>query len=88
MQAGLKGGDAQGRMLVMRRGDDDGIDFPGADQFPAVVENPQAALLEGNQLVREGVGNGFEFAPFDLAGQKVIRVMAPDVAHADDAESD
>jgi hypothetical protein len=74
-------------MLVMRRGNDDGIDFAGADQFPAVVENLQAALLVGNEFVRKPGGNRLKLAPFDFAGQKVIRMMAPDVAHADNAKS-
>jgi hypothetical protein len=87
VQPGLKGGDAQCRMLIMRGGNDDGIDFAGTDHFPAVVEDPQAALLEGDKFVNKSVGHGFEFAPLDFASQEVIRVMAPDVAHAGDAES-
>jgi hypothetical protein len=74
-------------MLVMGRGDNDGIDLARADQFPAVIENLQATLLVRGQFVRGPGGNRFEFAPFDFAGQKVIRMMAPDVAHADDTES-
>ncbi len=83
----LQGGDAQGRVLVMRRGDNDRIHFPGANQFLAVIEDLQAALLEGDEFLDKGIGNGLEFAPFDFARQKIIRMMAPDVAHADDAES-
>jgi hypothetical protein len=87
VQPGLERGDAQGGVLVMRRGDEDGIHFARTDQFPSVVENLQTALLVGDKFVRKRVGHGLQLAPFDFAGQEVFRVVAPDVAHADNAET-
>ena len=39
MQAGLERGDAEAGVLVMRRGNDDGIDFAGTNHFFAVGED-------------------------------------------------
>jgi hypothetical protein len=55
VQPGLECGDAKGRVLVMRRGDDDGIDLARAQHFPAVVEDAQTALLKGDEFFHGGI---------------------------------
>ena len=60
-------------MLIMRRGDDDGIDFAGTNQFFAVGENFQAALFVMGEFFGKGVGNGLEFDAFDFAIEKISR---------------
>ena len=52
-----------------------------------VTEHLQAALLTQAFVIgKRVVGNSLEFAPFDLSGQQILRMMAA-IAHADNAES-
>ena len=87
VQPGLQRGDAQGGVLVMRRGNDDGINLARADQFQTVVKNLQPALLVGTEFAQRRGGNRLQFASVNFSSQEIFRVMTPDVSHANDAES-
>ena len=83
MNARVKRGDAQGRVLKMRRGDDDGVHVAGFDERLAVRGSLQRLVSVER---REGITHGHEFAAADLFVGKIIGMVLPNVAHADDAE--
>jgi hypothetical protein len=86
VEAMLNGGDAEGGVLIMRRGDEDGIKGAGADEFIGVAVNFEGEIFF--EFVGRGAADGNEFAAVDFAGAQVFGVMFADVAHADDAQTD
>ena len=67
VQTLLERGDAQRRVLVMRRGDNNRIHQAGADQLFAIRKGLER--LELVQLGRHGIGHRHQFGAIDLARQ-------------------
>jgi hypothetical protein len=84
VHAGLERGHAQGGVLEVRRGDEDRIHLAGADERLAVGEGLQGLVTVER---RGGVAHRDQFAAFDLAASQILGVVAADVAHANDAQS-
>ena len=83
MDALVQRRDAQCGMLVMRRGNDDGINQPGANQLFAIRENLERFVPF--QFARDGIGNRSQFGPTDLARREIAVMVLPDIAHANNA---
>ena len=87
MHPGLQRGNADRRVLVMRRGDDDGIHFARRDQFLSAVEDFQSFGFVRIEFLRRGAANSDEFATQHLAFEQIAGVVFADIAHADDAKT-
>ena len=85
MQAGVQRLYAQRGVLVVGRGDDDGVNLARLDQGFSVAVNCQRFV--GFQLVRRRAANRLQHSLFDRALAEIIGVVPSHVAHADDADS-
>jgi hypothetical protein len=88
MQSGLERGDAEGGMLKMRRGDDNGIHQLGADEFHGVAKDFDALGFIRAEGISPLVAHRCELGARNFAIKQVTGVMLADVAHANDADAD
>ena len=85
MQAGVQRRHAQRGMLVLRRGDDDGVNLARLDQGFSVAVNRQRFI--GFQLAGRRAANRFQHRLFDRAFAQIIGVVPSHVAHANNADA-
>ena len=87
MQTGLQRRNAKTRVLIMRRGNQQGINRATGNHLLARTENLYALFLVFLQLMRRGAAHGGQFAARHFTIQKIVRMEAPHVAHADNANA-
>src|SRR5439155_20505826 len=87
MHPGLQRGNADRRVLVMRRSNDDRVHFARRDQFLSAVEDFQSFGFVRLEFLRRGAANSDEFATRHFALEQIAGVMFADIAHADDAKT-
>ena len=85
MYALTQRGDTQGRVLVMRRGNNHGVHQPGANQLLAISKDFERLVLL--QLARDGVGDRHQFGAIDFAGGQIAMMVLADIAHPDDSQT-
>ena len=85
MQASVQRLHAQRGVLIVRRGDDDGVNLARLDQGFSVAINRQRFI--GFQLAGRRAANRLQHRLFDRPFTQIIGVVASHVAHADDADS-
>jgi hypothetical protein len=86
VEALLESVDADGGVIVVRGGDEDGIDFPGADHFCGTGEVFELGVF--GQFGGIEIADGGEFGSGHFLGEEVSGVNFTHVAEADDAEAD
>ena len=86
VQALLEGVNADRRVVVVRRRDDDSVDLTRADEVPAVRIGLEA--LERREPFRIDVADGRQLSPLDLPFAQVSAVRRPHAPNPDDADSD
>ena len=85
VQTGLEGVDAERGVLVMRRGDDDGVDETGIDHLLGGGEGRDLRELRAPSGV--GFSDGGESEAWNFAGEDAVGVGGAHVAHADDTDA-
>jgi len=72
VEAGFKGGNAEGGVSEVGRGDEDGVDALGREEF--LRRGKAAEFREFLQIGVDGVARGDELATGDFAGEEVFGV--------------
>ena len=88
VQSRLERRDAERRVLIMRRGDDDRVHRLRADEFHRIAKHLHAFRRVVGEFVGRCAANGGEMTVRDLPFEQISSVMLTDVAHADDADAD
>lgn len=87
VQAVFESGDAERRVLIMRRGDNDSVELAGFQELVRVAESLAAALFVLRKFVGESVANRSQFAARDFAGEKIFGMVRADIAETNDSKT-
>jgi len=89
MKAVVQGVDADGRVQVMRRGNDDSVNRAGPDHLFTSVESLELfVLLERFEAGRVSIADRGQFATRDFFVEQIACVKFANIAQTDDAETD